>query len=75
MPGTCAVIEQYVRSKVKMTFPATIQGEVMRLVKENEAKISSQDYENGIVLMVEIRKSIVNNFLDKNIRRLNVENH
>lgn len=43
-------------------------GEVMRLVKKFETRIRVQNYENEVLLMVEVRKSVTEAFLLKSIQ-------
>jgi len=66
------IVERFVYQTIRVTFQATIQGEVMRFIKEFEANILSMDYDNGIVMIVQVRKSRVNAFVTKPILGMEV---
>jgi uncharacterized YigZ family protein len=61
------IVERFVYQTITVKFQAIIQGEVMRFIKEFEANILSMDYDNGIVMIVQIRKSRTNAFVTKPI--------
>lgn len=59
------ILEKYISDTLEITFEASLQGEVMRLIKEFNGQIISLDYQNTVILHVEIRKSITPKFLQK----------
>jgi uncharacterized YigZ family protein len=61
------ILEKYISDTLKMTFDASLQGEVMRLVKEFNGEILALDYQDKIILLIKIRKSITPKFLQKTI--------
>jgi len=61
------ILEKFITETIEIRFEAALQGEVMRLVKEVNGQIKSLDYKNTAILLLEIRKSIVPTFLQKNI--------
>ena len=67
------IVEKYISDTVEITFDTSLQGEVMRLVKEFNAQIISLDYQSKMVLHVEVRKSITPKFLQKTIVGVAVE--
>ena len=62
------ILEKYISDTLEISFEASLQGEVMRLVKEFNGQILSLDYQNKVILQVEIRKSITPKFLQKPIQ-------
>ncbi len=68
-----SILEKYISDNLKITFDDSLQGEVMRLVKEFNGQILSLDYQNKVVLHVEIRKSITPKFLKKPIAGVAIE--
>ena len=62
------ILEKYISDTLEISFEASLQGEVMRLVKEFNGQILSLDYQNKVILHVEIRKSITPKFLQKPIQ-------
>ncbi len=67
------ILEKYLSDTLQITFEASLQGEVMRLVKEFNGQIISLDYQNKVILHVEMRKSITPKFLQKPILGVSVE--
>jgi len=67
------ILEKYLSDTLEIVFEASLQGEVMRLVKEFNAQILSLDYQNKVILKIEIRKSITPKFLQKPIAGVAVE--
>jgi putative IMPACT (imprinted ancient) family translation regulator len=61
------ILEKYIYESLELIFDASLQGEVMRLVKEFGGQIISLDYTNEIVLLAEFRKSVIPNMLQKTI--------
>jgi uncharacterized YigZ family protein len=61
------ILEKYIYESLELIFDASLQGEVMRLIKEFGGNIISLDYTNEIVLLAEFRKSIIPNVLQKTI--------
>ena len=61
------ILEKYISDTLEITFDASLQGEVMRLVKEFNGEILSLDYQDEIILLIKIRKSITPKFLQKSI--------
>ncbi len=62
------IIEKYITECLELRFDASLQGEAMRLAKEFDARIKSIDYQNEIVLVLEIRKGMTTRFLEKRIQ-------
>jgi uncharacterized YigZ family protein len=67
------IIEKFITETIEIMFDAPLQGEVMRLVKEANGQIRSLDYKNKVILVLEIRKSIVATFLQKNIQGVSMK--
>ncbi|ABG59765.1 YigZ family protein [Cytophaga hutchinsonii] len=67
------ILEKYLSDTLHITFEAALQGEVMRMVKEFNGQIISLDYQNKVILQVEIRKSITPKFLQNPILGVTVE--
>lgn len=67
------ILEKYISDILKITFESSLQGEVMRLVKEFNGQIQSLDYQTKIILKIKIRKSITPKFLQKPIVGVVVE--
>lgn len=67
------ILEKYLSDVLEITFEASLQGEVMRLVKEFNGQILSLDYQSKIILQIELRKSITTKFLQKTIVGVAVE--
>lgn len=67
------ILEKYISDTLEITFEAPLQGEVMRVVKEFDGQILSLDYQNKVILRIEIRKSITPKFLQKPILGVSVE--
>jgi len=67
------ILEKYISDVLEITFEAPLQGEVMRLVKEFNGQIVSLDYQNKVILRIELRKSITPKFLQKSIVGVAVE--
>jgi uncharacterized YigZ family protein len=62
------IIEKYITACFELRFEASLQGEAMRLAKEFDATIISMDYQNEVVLILEIRKGLTTLFFDKRIQ-------
>jgi uncharacterized YigZ family protein len=62
------IIDKYVTIKIQLEFQAHLQGEVMRLIKEYGADIQSIDYENSTIIIIQVRKSLVNYFIEKQLQ-------
>ena len=67
------ILEKYISDVLEITFEASLQGEVMRLVKEFNGQILSLDYQSKIILQIELRKTITPKFLQKTILGVTVE--
>lgn len=67
------ILEKYISDSLKIAFDASLQGEVMRLVKEFNGQIISLDYQSKVILQIEIRKSITAKFLQKPILGVVIE--
>ena len=67
------ILEKYISDVLEITFEASLQGEVMRLVKEFNGQILSLDYQSKIILQIELRKSITTKFLQRTIVGVAVE--
>ena len=61
------VLEKYIYESIELIFDASLQGEVMRMVKEFGGEIISPDYKNEVILHAKFRKSLVTNVLQKTI--------
>lgn len=61
------VLEKYVYETLELIFDASLQGEVMRLVKEFNGQIISLDYTNEVILHAEFRKGVIPTLLQKTI--------
>ena len=53
----CEVEEKYVEDIVKFTFPYVMMNSVMKVVKNMEPRIVSQEYDNTCTITLSIRKS------------------
>lgn len=62
------ILEKYICDTLVFTFEASLQGEVMRLVKEFSGRVISLDYEDSVILRVEIRKSVTSTLLQKRVQ-------
>ena len=67
------ILEKNLSDVLEITFEASLQGEVMRLVKEFNGQILSLDYQSKIILQIELRKSITTKFLQRTIVGVAVE--
>jgi uncharacterized YigZ family protein len=61
------ILEKYLSQSLELIFDTSIQGEVMRLVKEFNGQIISINYTNEVIVQAEFRKSLVPNILQKTI--------
>jgi len=61
------ILENYIYESLELIFDASLQGEVMRLVKEFSGQIISLDYTNKVILLAEFRKNAIPIILQKTI--------
>jgi uncharacterized YigZ family protein len=59
------VTEQTVNVTYQVRYPFEQMNEVMRLVKEQQLTVLKQDYDTACILEIEVRKSLVNNVLER----------
>ena len=73
-------VEKYLSAVLELRFQPSVQGEIMRLVKDHQGSIRALEYESEVILTVDIRKSLVAAFSAKKIHGLSItipspENH
>ena len=59
------ILEKTVNSVYEWRFPPERMNDVMRIIKEEDLKLLSNDYDQGCVLEVEIRQLLIQKVLDR----------